>query len=81
VLNDHERERLNQRVPSQLMEATVLDPPLSEEGWLRVEVDAQPGVVQLCPWPDNGAVPSSGDAAAVMESDHGNYWVLGVWAQ
>jgi len=80
MLNDTERKRERQRAPAQLLEATVLSPALNAAGWLRVELDVARGVAHACPWPDNGVVPNPGDAAAVMESDHGNYWAVGVWA-
>jgi hypothetical protein len=77
-----ERQRLNQRLPAQLHEATVLDPATDEDGWLRVEVDGELGVVQTCPWMPRLDVPvSPGDAAAVIESDGGNYWAVQWWPQ
>jgi len=38
-LSDTERRQLTQRSPAQLREATVLDPPLDDDGFLRVEID------------------------------------------
>lgn len=65
-----------------LLEATVLDPPLTVDGWLRVEVDAQKGAVRECPWiPRLDLDPLPGDAAAVIESDDGNWWAVGWWSQ
>jgi len=40
-LSDTERRQLTQRSPAQLREATVLDPPLDDDGFLRVEIDKQ----------------------------------------
>lgn len=72
----------NARIPSQLREATVLDPPLTEDGWLRVEVDGQKGVARECPWvPRLDVDAEAGDAAAVLESDDGNWWAVGYWPQ
>src|SRR5215468_2779813 len=65
----------DQRAKPQLLEATILDPPVDENGWLRVEVDNQPGVVRVCPWmPRLDISPQPGDAAVVEESDGGNSW-------
>lgn len=77
MINEHDKRKLNQRAPAQLREASVVDPPLNDEGWLRVEIDGQRGGVQECPWvtPFQG-VPEEGDAAAVIESDGGNFWAL-----
>lgn len=77
-----DRTRLAQALPSQLKEGTVLDPATTTDGWLRVEVDAQPGVVKLCPWMprlDLAAMP--GDAVLTVESDEGNTWVVAWWSQ
>lgn len=72
--------RRRQATPSPLHEGTVLDPPLTAGGWLRVEIDAQPGAVRECPWtPREDRDPQPGDAAAVIESDQGNWWALGWW--
>lgn len=82
LLTGLDRQRSEQRAPSQLREATVLDPPLTDEGWLRVEVDEQEGAVRECPWtPRADADPEPGFAAVVMESDAGNMWCLGWWPQ
>lgn len=77
-----DRTRLAQALPSQLKEGTVLDPPTTTDGWLRVEVDGQPGVVKLCPWLprlDLAAMPK--DAVLTAESDEGNTWVVAWWSQ
>jgi hypothetical protein len=71
------RRRAEQAAPAQLLEATVLDPPEAANGFLRVEVDNQPGVVQECPYARwGGMTPMAGDAAAVEVSDGGTYWAL-----
>lgn len=80
MLSHAELRKLRQRAPSDLLEATVQDPALTDDGWLRVELDGAPGAVHECPWPQYGA-PAPGDAAVVMESDAGNYWVMVWWAQ
>lgn len=67
---------------SGLLEATLLDPPLTEDGWMRVEVDEQKGAVRECPWmPRADALPEPGFAAVVQESDAGNMWVIAWWPQ
>lgn len=80
MLNEHEQRRQHQRTPSQLREATIQDPPLDSDGWLRVEVDNEPGVIHSCPWPRTGT-PQGDDAAVVMESDGGHIWVVEWWKQ
>lgn len=80
MLTEVERKRLNQRAPAQLREATVLGPVLDDEGFLLVELDAEPGAVHSCPWP-GGTIPLPGAGAAVLESDGGNYWVVGWWPE
>lgn len=84
MLNEVERKRERQRQPSALLEGTVQDPPLDgDTGFVRVELDGAPGATHDCPWmprADEGD-PSPGDAAAVMESDHGNYWIVCWWPQ
>ena len=68
----------------------MLDPPLTDDGFLRVQVDAQRGRARECPWMPRLAVqdgelvevqPKPGDAAVVCESDEGNLWVLCWWPQ
>jgi hypothetical protein len=82
MLNEHERKRERQRAPSQLMEATILDPPTDADGWLRVEIDNRPGAAETCPWQhEPEADPEPGDAAWVMESDGGNFVVVLWWPQ
>ena len=74
--------RQAQGAPSALHEATVLSPPLDANGWLRVEVDDQPGVVKVVPYqPRVDLEIRPGDAAVVMESDAGNSWALLWWSQ
>lgn len=64
-------------LPSPLMEATVQDPAVDALGFLRVEIDNRPGVVEPCPWAAPfGGTPLPGDAAAVIESDGGHFWAL-----
>jgi microcystin-dependent protein len=83
ALSEIERRKLGQRAPAQLLEATVLNPPLDAKGLLRVELDNAPGqALPPCPWkprPDLAVAP--GDAAAVLQSDIGNYWVVEWWSQ
>jgi len=76
-LSDAERRQLTQRAPAQLREATVADPPVDDDGFLRVEIDSAPGAVQACPWasPFYGE-PAKDDAAAIIESDGGNFWAF-----
>src|SRR5262245_3530576 len=74
ALSTASRKQMEQRAPAQLLEGTVLAPPLNSEGFLRIEVDGQPGVVQTCPWPYSGIDALPGDAVAVEVSDGGNYW-------
>jgi hypothetical protein len=83
MLNEHEQRRERQRAPSALLEATVASPAIDDDSdFLRVELDGAPGVVHDCPYmPRGDDEPSPGDAAAVMESDGGNYWVVGWWPQ
>lgn len=91
TLSTQDRRRREARAPSQLREATVLDPALTAEGWMRVELDQQEGATRECPWmprvePDGvGGLtlvdPTPGDAAVVMESDAGNIWVVCWWPQ
>lgn len=65
-----------------LMEATVTTPALSAAGWLRVILDAQPGVVREVPWmPRPVETPGDGDAALVAESDGGSLWCVAWWPQ
>lgn len=78
LLHETTKRKIEQQQPSQLLDATVADPPLSADGFLRVEVDSQRGAIQECPW-DRGGTPTPGDAVAVMESDGGNYWVVERW--
>lgn len=81
MLNDTERKRLQQGFPAPFYEATVLDPPTDEQGFLRVRIDVT-GAVEHCPWhPPLSAGPTPGDVALVVESDHGNYWAVQWWAQ
>jgi microcystin-dependent protein len=81
-LNETERRRLHATAPAQLREATVLDPPLDEDGWLRVELDNLPGEAKSCPWmPRLDIEVSPEDAALVAQSDRGNYWVVEWWPQ
>ena len=77
--NDRSRKQAAAR--SQLREATVLDPALNDDGWIRVELDDVPGNVKECPFTVTDADPTPGDAAVVMESDQGNWWCLVWWAQ
>jgi hypothetical protein len=83
MLSDTELRRLMAMMPAQLMEASVLDPPLDADGWLRVEIDNRPGQAESCPWMprEDGVDPAPRDAAAVVESDGGNFWVVGWWPQ
>jgi hypothetical protein len=83
VLNETTRRRLYQRAPSTLREATIQDPPLTDDGFLRVEVDGAPGAIKECPWPrvPGAPGPAGDDAALVVESDGGNWWVVAWWAQ
>jgi hypothetical protein len=82
VLSDIERRRLNQAAPAQLLDATVLDPALNSGGWLRVELDSARGVAHECPWqPRVDLDVAPGDAAAVLESDGGHFWVVEWWSQ
>ena len=62
----------------ELLEATVLDPPLDARGWLRVELDGRGGGLRVCPWVGGALAvpPSAGDAAAVLEDEAGNPWAL-----
>lgn len=76
-----DRDRQQAAARSQLREATVLDPPLSDAGWLRVELDDVPGIVRECPFTVTATDPQAGDAAAVLESDQGNWWVVVWWSQ
>lgn len=78
MLNEIERKRLVQRAPAQLQEGTVRAPVFDDQGWLIVELDNESGGVHSCPWPI-GAVPQADDGVTVMESDEGNYWVVGWW--
>lgn len=83
MLNEQEKKKLEQRIPSALKEATIQDPPLDDDGMLRVEIDAERGAIHHCPWqkpPASEPQPEPEDAAAVMESDGGNYWVVGWWS-
>lgn len=84
TITEQGEARVHRRLPARALEATVLDPPLTEdEGFLRVEVDAQPGRARECPWqprPDD-VEPSAGDAALCLESDAGNVWVVCWWPQ
>jgi hypothetical protein len=76
-LSDTEVRKLQQQAPPQLREAEVVDPPLTAEGFIRVEVDGQRGDVKECPWVTRfSGSPAKGDAAAVIESDGGNFWAL-----
>lgn len=72
-----------QRAPAQLLEATVLDPPVDADGFLRVELDNAPGeVLPPCPWlPRIDLDPMPDDAAAVVMSDGGNFWVVAWWSE
>lgn len=81
MLSDHELRRLVQQLPAPLLEATVLDPPLDANGWMRVEIDNRPGQAEVCPWQPGDHDPAPGDAASVIESDVGNFWVLAWWSQ
>lgn len=74
--------RFQQSLPARLLEATVLDPPTDDNGWLRVEIASQPGAAVSVPWTprlDLSVMP--GDAAVVEESDEGNYWCVEWWSQ
>lgn len=82
MLSDTEIRRLRAEMPSVLLEASVLNPPVDANGWLRVEIDNRPGVVEACPWqPRPDLQPAAGDAALVVESDGGNFWVVQWWSQ
>jgi hypothetical protein len=81
MLTDAEIRRLRAHFPSTLMEATVQDPPVDASGWMRVEIDNRPGMVETCPWVARDVDPAPGDAAAVVESDGGNFWVVAWWSQ
>lgn len=83
MLNEHEQRRERQRRPSDLREATVASPAIDpDSGMMRVELDAERGELHECPWmPRFGVEPSPDDAAAVLESDAGNYWVVCWWPQ
>lgn len=73
--------RQQQQMPARLLEGTVSDPPLTADGWLRVEIESQSGVT-LVPWVprvDLDTLP--GDAVVVEESDEGNYWAVAWWPQ
>ena len=74
-------DKLHQQAPARLLEATVLDPPLDANGWLRVSVASQ-GTSISVPWtPRIDVDPLPGDAAALEESDEGNYWCVQWWPQ
>ncbi len=82
TLSDLGAQRARRHLPAVLLEATVLDPPLDDEGFLRVEIDAQAGRARACPWmPRPDEDPSPGDAALVAESDEGNMWCIAWWSQ
>lgn len=77
----HDATKQQQRIPSRLLEGTVLDPPLDAGGWLRVVVENQ-GTSISVPWePRLDVDPEPGDAVALQESDQGNYWCVAWWPQ
>lgn len=74
--------QLAQTAPATLLEAVVADPPLSDRGFLRVELVAARGSVLECPWLTRAVgdyAPVPGDAVAVEESNGGNFWAVGLW--
>lgn len=80
TLTDIARQRVGDRLPATLLEATIVEPPFTDDLFLRVRVDSQPGYVRECPWvPAPGAAPGAGDGALVGESDEGNLWVVAWW--
>ena len=82
TLSDLGAQRAYRALPIVLLEATVLDPPLDDDGFMRVEVDAQRGRARACPWmPRGDEEPTPGDAAWVQESDEGNLVVMVWWPQ
>jgi hypothetical protein len=82
MLSDTELRRIYAQLPATLMEATVLDPPTTNEGWLRVEIDNRPGSIEVVPWiPRVDIDPAPHDAALVSESDGGNFWAIAWWPQ
>lgn len=74
-------KRARRELPAIALEATVLSPPLTPDGFLRVEVDAQKGIGREGPWAHAGGLPTTAqpaaeDAALAIESDQGNLWLL-----
>lgn len=64
-----------------LMEGTVQSPALSDDGFLRVVLDIQPGRVREAVWTPTGEGPDPGAAVGVLESDNGNLHVVTIWPQ
>lgn len=83
TLSDIARQRVAASEPqNQPMDGTVADPPVSDDGWLRVSLDEHPETVVECPWVRRADVdPYPGDAALVVESDGGEYWCAAWWPQ
>lgn len=66
-------------LPGRPMAGRVLNPPLTDDGFLRVVLDAQPGRARECPWvTPRGVEPEWGDDVVVYESDTGDLWAQ-VW--
>jgi uridylate kinase len=75
-------KRARRDLPAMGMEATVLSPALTDDGFLRVQVDSQKGTARECPWtPHPDEEPLPGAAALVIESDQGNLWCVAWWSQ
>lgn len=82
TIAEQSSRRARRNLPALALEATVVAPPLTSDGFMRVVVDAQPGRVRECPWtPRPIEEPSEGDAALVIESDQGNLWAVVWWPQ
>lgn len=63
-----------------IMEGKVSSPAVDSAGFLRVELDSQPGRVRECVWTP-AKPPKPGAAVGVLESDNGNLWAVAVWPQ
>jgi hypothetical protein len=82
AISDHGETRRRRNLPALLLSATVLEPPVTADGFLRVKVDHQGARPRECPWqPRPIEEPSAGDAAWVMEDDEGNLVVVCWWPQ
>jgi hypothetical protein len=82
AITDLEDERRRRRTTPGGKAATIRTTPEDPTDKVMVSINAQPGYLRgPCPWPQAGPIPQVGDAAAVVELDNGELWVVQVWSE